>query len=36
MHIGSPFTNIVGILSGNPQHTSVAEEHRLQNMFPEG
>ncbi len=36
MHVGSAFTNIVGILSGNPQHASVAEEHRLQDMFSEG
>ncbi len=35
MHVGKPFTNIVGILSGNPQHASVAEENRLQNMFPD-
>jgi circadian clock protein KaiC len=33
MHIGKPFTNIVGILAGNPQHISSMEDDRLKDMF---
>jgi circadian clock protein KaiC len=33
MHVGKPFTNIAGILSGNPQHVTALEESRLSNMF---
>ncbi|MFO7848391.1 MAG: circadian clock protein KaiC [Spirochaetia bacterium] len=34
MHIGKPFTNVTGILSGNPRHfSSDAEDERLKNMF---
>ncbi len=36
MHVGKPFTNVVGILSGNPQQTSFAEEERLKEMFEHG
>ncbi|MCF7928717.1 MAG: circadian clock protein KaiC [Spirochaetales bacterium] len=36
MHVGKPFTNIIGILSGNPQHISTNEEDRLKNMFSDG
>jgi circadian clock protein KaiC len=33
MHIGKPFSNIVGILAGNPQHISNLEEDRLKDLF---
>ena len=33
MHIGNPFRNIVGILSGNPVHVSADETERLGSMF---
>jgi circadian clock protein KaiC len=33
MHVGKPFTNIAGILSGNPQHIASLEESRLSDMF---
>jgi circadian clock protein KaiC len=36
MHVGKPFTNVVGILSGNPQHAAMGEEDRLKDMFPNG
>ncbi len=36
MHVGKPFKNVVGILSGNPQHVSALEEERLKDMFPDG
>jgi circadian clock protein KaiC len=36
MHVGKPFKNVVGILSGNPQHVSALEEERLKDMFSDG
>ncbi len=33
MHIGKPFTNIAGILTGNPRHIPIMEESRLKDMF---
>ncbi|MFP4490019.1 MAG: circadian clock protein KaiC [Spirochaetaceae bacterium] len=37
MHIGRPFTNVTGILSGNPRHTATAaEDERLKDMFDNG
>ncbi len=36
MHVGKPFSNVVGILSGNPQHASMGEEDRLKDMFQNG
>jgi len=35
MHIGKPFRNISGILSGNPQHIAQGEMDRLGSMFTE-
>lgn len=35
MHIGKPFTNINGILSGNPVHLPTDEISRLKEMFDE-
>lgn len=35
MHIGKPFRNIGGILSGNPQHIAQEEADRLTSMFNE-
>ncbi|MFP4374598.1 MAG: circadian clock protein KaiC [Spirochaetaceae bacterium] len=36
MHIGKPFKNIAGILSGNPQQVAALEEERLRTMFDNG
>lgn len=36
MHVGKPFKNVGGILSGNPQHVSGLEEERLRGMFGDG
>ena len=33
MHIGKPFRNISGILSGNPHHVRAGEMERLDNLF---
>ena len=33
MHIGRPFKNVVGILTGNPQHVPPGELERLSEMF---
>ncbi|ACF14814.1 putative circadian clock protein, KaiC [Chloroherpeton thalassium ATCC 35110] len=33
LHLGKPFRNIIGILSGNPQHFVSSEEDRLGGMF---
>ncbi|MBI2811016.1 MAG: circadian clock protein KaiC [Candidatus Melainabacteria bacterium] len=33
MGIGQPFTNVTGILSGNPMHVGEHELHRLETMF---
>ena len=35
MHIGMPFTNVFGILAGNPVHVAPDESDRLTNMFKE-
>jgi circadian clock protein KaiC len=35
MHIGRPFRNVNGILSGNPQHVSPGEIDRLGGLFKE-
>ncbi len=34
-HIGKPFRNVVGILSGHPIHSSPAEEERITGLFKE-
>jgi circadian clock protein KaiC len=34
MHIGKPFRDVVGILSGRPQHISRSEIERLEKLFP--
>ena len=36
MHVGKPFKNVGGILSGNPQHVAGLEEERLRDMFGDG
>jgi circadian clock protein KaiC len=33
MHIGKPFRNVVGILSGKPEYLSLEESNRMINMF---
>lgn len=33
MHIGKPFRNIVGILTGNPVHVPTGEIERIENLF---
>jgi circadian clock protein KaiC len=33
MHVGRPFKNVVGILTGNPQHVPPGEFERLSEMF---
>ena len=33
MHVGKPFRNITGILTGNPQFHQTPESERLQEMF---
>jgi len=33
MHVGKPFRNITGILTGNPQYHQIPESERLQEMF---
>lgn len=33
MHIGKPFRNVTGILSGNPQQLAVSEVKRLKSLF---
>jgi len=33
MHIGAPFTNVFGILAGNPIYVNATESDRLSNMF---
>ena len=33
MHIGRPFKNVIGILTGNPQHVPPGELERLSEMF---
>jgi circadian clock protein KaiC len=35
MHIGPPFRNISGILSGSPQHIKESEIEQLEGMFPD-
>ena len=35
MHIGKPFQNIVGIISGNPHYSAEAGDSRLDDMFSE-
>lgn len=35
MHIGKPFVNITGILSGHPQHFNPPEVERIEGMFKE-
>ncbi len=35
MHIGPPFTNVFGILAGNPVYVGATESERLTNMFKE-
>ena len=34
MHVGAPFRNVAGILSGNPMQIAVAEAERLDELFP--
>lgn len=36
MHIGKPFKNITGILTGNPQYHHSNETNRLKEMFSDG
>lgn len=35
MHIGLPFKNVTGILTGNPRHVEVHEVNRLKGLFHE-
>ena len=35
MHIGLPFTNVFGILAGNPVYVGSSESERFSNMFKE-
>lgn len=35
MHIGKPFVNVTGILSGHPQHIEPREAERIKEMFKE-
>ena len=35
MHIGKPFRNVTGILSGSPMYTAQSEVERLSNLFEE-
>ena len=34
MHIGAPFRNVAGILSGNPVQVAALEMERLDKLFP--
>jgi len=36
MHIGKPFRNVVGILSGRPTHASLDELNRISGLFAQG
>jgi circadian clock protein KaiC len=36
MHIGKPFRNVIGILSGHPVHAEPGEIDRLSGLFREG
>jgi circadian clock protein KaiC len=36
MHIGKPFRNVTGIMSGNPVYVAPGEQDRLGGMFKEG
>ena len=36
MHIGRPFRNVTGILSGSPMYTAQSEVERLSSLFDEG
>jgi circadian clock protein KaiC len=35
LHIGKPFRNVVGILTGMPSHTSPSELERIAGLFEE-
>ena len=34
MHIGKPFSNVAGVLAGNPVQIGIAEMERLDQLFP--
>ena len=36
MHIGKPFRNVTGIMSGNPVYVAPGTQERLREMFTEG